>query len=239
MARLLVGLPQLQGKLKNYASRYDMVELRPVDEALPPPGRLKRWRADAPPGFAFSVVLPRVVASLEPGPAADEALETTLRSAAALEARCILLATPPSVRPTQRNRNRIVELAHRLPETGVVLCWQPSGIWEIEDAAAVAHLARLLLVLDGSRDPLPPGPIAYTRLKGLGESSQLGSTSLTRLADQLAGRRECFVVVESGDAARVKSSLLALLEGRPMRAAGAVLFRPGQEPKLVGIDEEQ
>ena len=238
MARLLVGLPQLRGKLKNYASRFDLLEVRPVDEPLPAASRLVRWRTQVPPGFAFSVVLPVAVSTFARGAAHDAALAESLRAAVALEARCILLATAPSVRPTQRNRERILELAKQLPPSGVVLAWQPSGIWEIEDVLATAAQAGMLAVLDGSRDPLPPGPIAYTRLKALGESTRLGAASLTRLAGELADRREALVVVESGDAVRVKAALTTLLENRPARGA-PLLFRPGSEPRLVAIDEEQ
>ena len=36
MARLLVGLPDLRGKIEKYKDRFDMVELRPVDSELMP-----------------------------------------------------------------------------------------------------------------------------------------------------------------------------------------------------------
>ena len=58
MARCFVGLPQLRGKLKRYAERFDMLELRLDDSAMPDPAKLERWRSQVPPSFAFSVVLP-------------------------------------------------------------------------------------------------------------------------------------------------------------------------------------
>ena len=67
MARLLVGLPALRGDLGKYTSRFDLVELRPVDTSLPRLKTLRKWRASAPPSFAFSVVLPHLVSELAPG----------------------------------------------------------------------------------------------------------------------------------------------------------------------------
>ena len=41
MARLLVGLPALQGDLEKYKTRFDLLELRPVDTTVPRPGTLR------------------------------------------------------------------------------------------------------------------------------------------------------------------------------------------------------
>src|SRR6185436_12925372 len=100
MARLLVGLPALQGELEKYQTRFDMVELRPIDTPIPRPGTLRKWRKAVPPGFVFSIILPRVVGELAPGPALDEALAGSLEAASTVEARCIVLQTPASIRPT-------------------------------------------------------------------------------------------------------------------------------------------
>ena len=84
MARLLVGLPALQGDLEKYSSRFDLVELRPVDAALPKASTLRRWRKTVPPSFVFSVVLPKAVGELSPGPSVetdDEILDWVRRDA--------------------------------------------------------------------------------------------------------------------------------------------------------------
>src|SRR5829696_6753842 len=99
MARLLVGLPALQGDLGHYQGRFDMLELRPLDTSVPRAGTLRKWRKSVPPGFVFSVVLPRVVGELTPGTSLDEALAASLEVAAAIEARCVVLQTPATVRP--------------------------------------------------------------------------------------------------------------------------------------------
>src|SRR5262245_10565136 len=120
MARLLVGLPALVGDIEKYKERFDIVELRPIDASLPRIGTLRKWRKTVPPGFVFSLVLPRVVGELKPGEELDQALATSLEIADAVEARCVVLQTPASVRPTAANRKRLAQLFARLPKEGVV-----------------------------------------------------------------------------------------------------------------------
>src|SRR5580700_8839185 len=110
MARLLVGMPALQGDLETYKERFDMVEIRPLDTSVPRLGTLRKWRKLVPPGFVFSIVLPRVVGELAPGQPLDDALAAALDVAAAVEARCVVLQTPPSVRPTTANKKRLAAL---------------------------------------------------------------------------------------------------------------------------------
>src|SRR5262245_47868418 len=138
MARLLVGLPALVGDIEKYVKRFDMVELRPVDTSIPRASTLRSWRKVVPPGFVFSVVLPRIVGELTAGKEADAALATALDVATQVEARALVLSTPASVRPTAPNKKRLTAMLERLPREGVVVCWEATGIWEAEEILAVA-----------------------------------------------------------------------------------------------------
>src|SRR3954471_10427260 len=160
MARPHVGLPALKGDLEHYAQRYDLLELRPGDTPGPRGATLRAWRKKVPPSFVFSVVLPRLVGELRPTPELDQALEQALAVAREVEARCIVLATPPSITPTDLNRKRLAALAARIPHDAVTLAWEPRGIWEIDEAAELAKKLELVLVVDAARDTAPKGPIA-------------------------------------------------------------------------------
>ena len=240
MARLYVGLPAFQGELKKYQSRFDMVELHPVDTSLPRPGTLRKWRELVPPGFAFSVVLPRVVGELSPGKALDEALDAALNVAKVIEARCVVLATPASVRPTAANKKRMAAVLDRIPRDGVVRCWEPMGIWERDDILATARDLGVVPVLDAAREAVGPGPIAYTRLRALGKSSALSAATIERIAERLRGRREIFVVVEGArEAARVKAALGDALSKKQSTRAAPTVIRPKLPGQLIAEDEEQ
>lgn len=239
MARLLVGLPALQGNLENYQSRFDMVEIRPIDTSVPRTGTLRKWRKSVPPGFVFSVILPRIVGELAPGAALDQALATSLEVAAAVEARCVILQTPATVRPTAANRKRIAALFARIPPEGTVRCWEPAGMWEREDVIATARSAGALPIFDAAREALAPGPIAYTRLRALGHSASLSAAVIERVADRLRKRREAFVIVEGqGEGQRVRAALVAELAKKRDRTAAPMVVRPAI-PTLIAEDEEQ
>jgi hypothetical protein len=238
MAQLYLGLPALTGKLDRYAERYNLVELCPVDTSLPNARKLARWREVVPPSFAFSVVLPRRVADLTPGAEADAALVEALDAARHLAARCLVLATPASVRPTKTNRDRIAALADRLPPDGHVRAWQPAGIWEPEDVMETAQRSNLLPVFDAAQEPLAPGPVVYTRIRALGHGMRLGADRLARIARQLADRRAAFVVVDRLIAQRVRSAVSSLANG-DVHGVPAI-FRPrGERLERDDLDEEQ
>jgi uncharacterized protein YecE (DUF72 family) len=240
MARLLVGLPALQGDLEKYKARFDLLELRPIDTSLPKIGTLRKWRKAVPPAFVFSVVLPRAVGQLAAGKELDAALESSLEIASAVEARCVVLQTPASVRPTAANRRRIAALFARIPPEGTVRCWEPGGMWEREDVLATAREAGALAVFDAAREALPPGPIAYTRLRALGKSIGLGAVIIERVADRLRKRREAFVVVEqAGEGQRVRAALGAAIGRQRERPQTSTVVRPMQPSPLIAEDEEQ
>jgi uncharacterized protein YecE (DUF72 family) len=241
MARLLVGLPSLQGNLQKYKERFELLEVRPIDTSVPRVGTLRKWRKSVPPSFVFSVVLPRVIGELAPGRALDEALSTSLEVASALESRCVVLQTPPTVRPTAAHRKRIAALFERIPAEGVVRCWEPSGMWEREDILATARAAGVLAVLDVAREVPPPGAIVYTRLRALGKSSSLSAAAIERVADRLRERREAFVVIEGERAARTSVSLIAAVASTRARTGATTVVRPSVTvPRtLIAEDEEQ
>jgi uncharacterized protein YecE (DUF72 family) len=239
MTRVLLGLPALQGDLRTYQKRFDMVELRPVDATLPRASKLRAWRKSVPPTFVFSVVLPRVVGELGGGEVEASALAASLEVANAVEARCIVLATPPSIRPTSANRKRVAALLERIPREGVVVCWEPTGMWEGDEIVSVARSVGAVPVVDAAREPPPPGPIVYTRIRALGTSAAVSASAIERVAERLRGRREVFVVVEGkGDAARVKAGLGAALSCDRGRPPSAPVVRPSVG-RLVAEDEEQ
>ena len=238
MARHHLGLPLLRGTLERYAERYDLLEVHFDAGPVPKPNTLRGWRKKVPPAFVFSVVMPRVVSELKPCAELDAALTQANAAALALEARCVLIPTPPSVTPTEANRKRLAALVERIPHDAVTIGWEPHGVWEVEEAAKLAHKLGVVLVVDPAKEAAPPGPIAYFRLRGLGETSRLSPAALERVADELRDRREAYVIIESTGPVAVAVALRKHLakRGASPRMPGAVL-RP--RTTLHAEDEEQ
>lgn len=228
----------MQGDLQRYAERYDLLELRPGDASLPRASTLRAWRKKVPPSFVFSVVLPKVVGELKPGSALDAALEESLAVARAVEARCLILATPPSITPTDLNRKRLSALVQRIPHDAVTLAWEATGIWEREEADEFAGKLGVVPVVDAAREQPPRGPIAYFRLRGLGESARLSTAAIDKVAVELQDRREAYVIVETGGAFGVAQALWQQTSRRVTAARlGSTLLRP--RATLQAEDEEQ
>src|SRR5690606_16677899 len=225
MSRPHVGLSTLTGSLENYADRFDLLEVRLGAATMPKPATLRSWRKKVPPSFVFSVVLPRVVGELRPSKELDEALEQSLEIARALEARCIVLVTPPSVTPTELNKKRLEALVARIPHDAVTLAWEPRGGWETDQAAALAQKLGLVLVVDPEHDEPPKGPVAYLRLRGLGESTRLGPAALDRVAHALRGRRAGYVVVEAAAPLKVAEGIRTRLARKAPRGGDGLLTR--------------
>ncbi|MCU0682468.1 MAG: DUF72 domain-containing protein [Polyangiaceae bacterium] len=237
MTSVHVGLPTLRGPLAQYAESFDLLEVRPVDTPLPRGTRLRAWRKEVPPSFVFSVVLPASVALLKPSPEADAALAEALAAAEALEARCLVLVTPPAVTPTELNRKRLKALTERLPRDAVTLSWEPRGIWDNAEAAVWARDLDVHLVVDAAREAAPRGALLYTRLRGIGVADRLGDEAIERVRDALRGRREAFVLVESSGAKRIAQALRKPLGGSPRAITSSVAMRP--PITLSAEDEEQ
>lgn len=237
MSRPHIGLPTLTGSLERYAERFDLLELRLADSSLPKPTTLRAWRQKVPPAFVFSVVLPPIVGELRPSQKLDEALAQSLEIARSLEARCIVLVTPPSVTPTELNKKRLEALVARIPHDAITLAWEPRGIWETEDAERVAKRLGLVLVVDPEHDDAPKGPVAYLRLRGLGEASRLGPAALDKVADALRERRDSFVIVEADAPVRVAEGIRARMARRPKLGGTRGLIRPRAE--LLEIEDEE
>lgn len=242
MVRLHVGLASASGNVaqlfaKKYANTFDLAELS-LEGAFPKKETLRNYRKRVGPAFTFSVVLPREVASLERGQLADRRFAEALDVATAVEARCILLATPPAVRPTAANKDRIHALAAKLPRPSVVLAWEPQGLWERDDVLRVAKSAGLVPVFDGTQARLPGGSVVYTRIRALGGHGQrVPDAALQTLARQLRARREAFVVVEAKQQGKHVRDRLAA-HARDGESPEAIVVKP-TPGKLRAEDEEQ
>lgn len=207
MQRVYVGTSSMRGAIERYASKFNLLEVRPDPENPFSDRTLRRWRRSVPPVFAFSVVLPAAVTELRESEASDQALEAAIMAANLLESPVIVIANPISVTPTVANRKRMEKLVERIPHDVVKLAWEPPGLWEESDTRAIAAALDLVLVGDAARDRLAPGSVAYTRLRGLGDSRRLSLARMDKVIRHLEPFREVFVVIETDGPAAVAKAI--------------------------------
>jgi uncharacterized protein YecE (DUF72 family) len=241
-----IGAKHLRGAIATYAKRFDLLEVRaslpaPVDDTAPGPSlaTLRRWRKSVPPTFDFSVVAGPHLSRVKASEAADQELEAARAAIDALQARCFVLRTPPEVTPTSLWRDRIAKIVGRLPHDVTHFVWEPSGVWEVADAASQAREWGIVLALDPARELVPPGPVAYLRLRALGETQSFGAVALERIVKAVGPRREVFAIIETDTAITEAKRLRQLARrGRPEPAGGpSRLVRPRGD--IVVRDDEQ
>ncbi|HQY61796.1 MAG: DUF72 domain-containing protein [Myxococcales bacterium] len=242
--RYHIGAKELRGELSAYAKRFDMLEVRPPSAAQPKVGptltTLRKWRKAAPPHFEFVVVLGPAVGRLKASPELESELETALAAATALQSRCILLATPAEVTPTALSRDRIARLLERLPRDVTQIAWEPRGVWETDDAAVWACKWGVALSVDPTREPVPAGPVAYARLRALGESRSFGPAALERVTQAIGDRREAYVVIDSPTALAECKKLRQLSQRTAAKDGGrGRVIRPRNLTLKVRDDEQE
>lgn len=242
--RLHVGARELRSDLAAYAKRFDLLEVRGLDapnlRLAPNEATLRRWRRAVPPRFEFSVVAGPNVGRLRPGEAMDAELDALLATATMLEARVLVVPTAVDVTPTKLWRDRFATLLDRLPRDANAIVWEPSGVWELDDAAAQAKKWGVTVAVDPSRDEPPAGPIAYARLRALGAQRAYSRSALERVALAIGDRRDAYVVFETQGALKEAKMLRALVRGMPQGKKGGLgrLVRPRGSPLHVRDDEQ-
>lgn len=194
------------GDLRRYARRFDFLEVR-GGPSMPKTATLKKWVTEVPARFAFSVVLPESIGSLEATAIDQAALDKTLQAAETLGAHWLVVRTPPSARPSARTRRRLEELVARLPREGRRIAWEPRGLWEDEDAEQTAAALGVHLVRDVARSEAPPGDVVYARLRALGGGGRVSSGAVEDAIDELIDKTEAYVVVEGTSAVRAAKML--------------------------------
>lgn len=237
--RFHIGAKELRGNIAAYAKRFDLLEVR-ADSSRPTEALLRKWRKQVPPHFEFCVVAGPHLAALKESPQLDAELEMTLKTIAALQARCLLLPTPVEVTPSALSRQRMAKLLERLPRDATHVVWEPRGVWETEDAAVAAKKWGIVLAVDASRDPVPPGPVAYTRLRALGETRSFGPAALERIVDAIGTRRDAYVVLETATAlAECKRFRQLSQKSKSFEGGMGRVIRPKNLTMKVRDDEQE
>jgi uncharacterized protein YecE (DUF72 family) len=243
--RVHIGSKELRGELSAYAKRFDLLEVRGVDAAnlrqAPSAATLRRWRRSVTPQFEFAVSAGPNVGKLKASEAFETELEAMLATATVLESRLLVVSTPADVTPSKLSRDRFAKLLDRLPRDVATVVWEPSGLWELEDAAVQAKKWGVVLAVVPARDLVPVGPVAFGRLRALGGTRAYSTAALERVASAIGERREAYVLIETAGALKEGKTLRRLVRAVGSRKTGGLtrLVRPRGAPLALEDDDEQ
>lgn len=182
-----------------YFKLFSVVELQDTFYNPPEPGRLRALRSEAPPGFAFTMkcwqavthpldsptwrrarVLPDASLGdryglLRPTKEVFEAWEAVVRGARALDARVVIIQTPPSFGYTEQNLRNAVEFLSSATASGITIGWEPRGTW-LQNPDKILEVVSMFRGVVHVVDPFKSRPVAvkevtYFRLHGMGGSA--------------------------------------------------------------------
>lgn len=167
---LLVGCAGFPVPATRYLREFLLVEVADTHLGVPGPALVRRWKREAPEGFVFTALAPRELTAdaFKPSPAADAAWAEFLPVARDLEARAIVVTTPPEVAPGKVTRAAARAMLERIAKPGLPqLVWEPPPTWELRDAEAVAKDTGVVVARDPTRHaPFAKTTFAYYRLPG-------------------------------------------------------------------------
>jgi uncharacterized protein YecE (DUF72 family) len=242
--RFHIGAKDLRGSIDAYAKRFDLLEVQmheTGDKRAITTATMRKWRKAVPPHFDFCVVAGPNLSKIKPSAALDAELAAAQAAIDALQARCFLIRTPADVTPGNVWRERMARLLERVPRDATRVIWEPRGVWELGDAALAAKKWDVVLAVDASRDPVPTGPVAYARLRALGETRSYGASALERVVEAIGPRRDAYVVFETDKALTEAKTLRRLAQGQGKKAAGGLgrILRPRATTVKVRDDEQE
>jgi uncharacterized protein YecE (DUF72 family) len=195
----------------DYIREYALVEVQQTFYEPPREATMRRWRAQAPARFEFTIKAWQLIThdassptyrrlrsplgeadrsdagGFRLSPVVMRAWQRTLDCAAILRATAILFQCPASFRPTEENIDRLRAFfgAVQRPE-GVRMLWEPRGPWPTDVVATLCHELDLAHVVDPFVSTTVTPEQTYFRLHGTtGARHVYSNAELVRLAHML------------------------------------------------------
>jgi uncharacterized protein YecE (DUF72 family) len=224
------ALPQ-----RRYHQDFDLVEVQQTFYQPPRVATAEKWRAAAPNHFQFAIKAWQLITHEPTSPGyrrlttpippshrgryggfrlTDEVLaawDVTRAVGLALRAPIVLFQTPPSFTPTQAHRRDLERFFGRIPRDFLRLFWEPRGLWEPKEAAALCRELELGHCIDPLQQKPTEGEVAYFRLHGLGANAErYGELELEKVLLACADRAVAYVIFNNRDMASDAARFSAL-----------------------------
>lgn len=232
MQRIKVGLCGFTVGMAQYPRHFPVVEIQQTFYQPPEDDTLRRWRANAPADFEFTLkawqlithagtssTYRRLRRSLNEREHAeigafratdivDEGWRRTVECAHILSASSILFQSPASFKPTDEHIENLQAFFGRIERpAGVRLMWEPRGPWPVQQVAKLCAELALMHVVDPFVTAVQTQAPTYYRLHGVTGSRHVYSDDELRwLITRIPARGDVYVMFNNlprvGDAKR-------------------------------------
>ena len=211
MTVVRIGLSGFTMAFDEYVRQFPVVEVQQTFYEPPRDETMRRWRAEAPTGFEFTLKAWQLVTHPSSSPTyrrlrrplsgperqtaggfqasaiVRAAWARTVECVRLLDATAVLLQCPASFRPTEENVDRMRQFFASVERPdGVRLLWEPRGPWPARLVATLSRELGLVHVVDPFVGPTVTPDTTYLRLHGTtGARHVYTDEELGRLATML------------------------------------------------------
>jgi uncharacterized protein YecE (DUF72 family) len=169
-----------------YFKEFLFVEVQETHVTAPGTGTIRRWRREAPKGFAFSMLAPREIGQegFREGKVTETALRSLLEVGKELEATVAVFVAPPEFASSRANKAALKDFLASVKKKFERVIWEPPASWDPDEADGLATESGAL----AARDPLTHGmttrAAAYYRLPGpAGHKSRYEDPAIEKLGE--------------------------------------------------------
>lgn len=206
-----------KGGRKNYYRVFRVVEIQDTFYRIVRKKTLEKWRREAPQDFEFTIKAFQGVTHTASSPTwrrsnvkltpssrnnygnfrrtkeVDYSWEYTLSAAKILRSQFIVIQTPASFKPTEKNIENLRMFFKEKPRDGIIVGWEPRGAWynDLDLLSSLLKELGLVHIVDPLKRPiLYQTETYYFRLHGLGRGDvnyryRYTSEDLERLTEYL------------------------------------------------------
>jgi uncharacterized protein YecE (DUF72 family) len=213
---IIIGCAGFPVPATRYFKEFLFVEVQDTHVAQPGTGTIRRWRREAPPGFAFAMLAPRDIGTegFREGKITEAALRNLVEVGKELDAQTAVFSSPVDFAPSRANKTAVRDFLAGVKKKFKRIVWEPPPAWDADEAEALAAESGAC----AARDPLASGATAasfgYYRLPGpAGHKSRYEDPAIEKLAEIAgASKNEQAVYVFTNvdmfaDAKRLKKAL--------------------------------
>ena len=175
--------------VSTYFQEFKAVEVSDTELGIPGVGTLRRWLREASPGFVFTVLAPKQIASsgfvLETG--VLQAVDAVAGFTKQLKGQAVVFAASHEYEPSKKSRLQLKDfvkhVAKRVPQAVLDL---PG--WSNKELRAIVGTAPVHIAFDPLEEQPDVKGLAYLRLPGpSGYRSRYDATALERVVEYCQG----------------------------------------------------